>query len=178
MKHDFSFPSVKRVSFSAKGAAATVLLATLCLPTHAAHASAAEEGTPGSTPVERGQYLTRASDCEVCHTAPGGMPYAGGRAFKLPGMGVVYSTNITADKQHGVGAWSDAEFVAAVKQGVSPGGKHLYPAMPYPAYARLSDQDVRDIRAYMATLPTSASIPPENKLRFPFSYQTLTLPTN
>ena len=134
MTHDFSFLPAKRVSFSGKGTLAALLLATLCLPTHVVHANAAEEGTPGSTPVERGQYLTRASDCEVCHTAPGGMPYAGGRAFKLPGMGVVYSTNITADKQHGVGAWSDAEFVAAVKQGVSPGGKHLYPAMPYPAY--------------------------------------------
>lgn len=119
--------------------------------------------------VENGRYLAHAADCEVCHTAEGGTPYAGGRAFNLPGIGVIYSPNITPDKAAGIGAWTDQQFVDAVRKGISPGWKHLYPAMPYPAYARMTDTQVRDMRAYLATLPPSSNKTPANSLKFPFS---------
>ena len=82
--------------------------------------------------VARGEYLTRAADCAACHTAPGGKPFAGGLPFKLPMIGTIYSTNITPDQETGIGAWSDEEFLRALHQGIGKGGKHLYPAFPYP----------------------------------------------
>lgn len=133
---------------------------------------------PPAANVENGRYLARAADCEVCHTAEGGTPYAGGRAFNLPGIGVMYSPNITPDKTAGIGAWTDQQFVKAVRKGISPGWKHLYPAMPYPAYARMSDAEVRDMRAYLATLPPSSQKPPENSIRFPFSIRGLMVAWN
>ena len=132
----------------------------------------AQASTP-ATNVENGRYLARAADCEVCHTTEGGLPYAGGRPFSLPGVGVMYAPNITPDKTAGIGAWTDQQFVDAVRKGVSPGGKHLYPAMPYTAYARMSDAQVRDIRAYLATLPPSPQKTPENSVKFPFSIRYL-----
>lgn len=143
------------------------LLATVCaLPASAA------------SPVEKGEYLARAADCEACHTAPGGTPFAGGRAFKMPGIGVVYSTNITPDPEHGIGRWSDEDFVRAVREGVSPGWKHLYPAMPYPAYSRMSPDEVKDLRAWLAKVPASQNTPPANDLKFPFSVRALMIGWN
>ena len=144
-----------------------VLLATVCtMPAYAAPSA------------EKGEYLARAADCEACHTAPGGTPFAGGRAFKMPGIGVVYSTNITPDPEHGIGKWSDDEFVRAVREGVSPGWKHLYPAMPYPAYSRMSPDEVKDLRAWLAKVPASKNIPPANDLKFPFSVRALMIGWN
>ena len=68
--------------------------------------------------VTRGEYLTRAADCEACHTVPGGKHFAGGLAFKLPMIGTLYSTNITPDAETGIGNWSDDEFVRALHDGV------------------------------------------------------------
>ena len=84
-----------------------------------AHAHAA----PLPPNVENGRYLARAADCEVCHTAEGGTPYAGGRAFSLPGIGVMYAPHITPDKTAGIGAWTDQQFIRAVRNGVSPDRK-------------------------------------------------------
>ena len=92
--------------------------------------------------VARGEYLTRAADCEACHSAPEGKPFAGGLPFKLPMIGTIYSTNITPDQETGIGAWSDEEFLRALHQGIGKGGKHLYPAFPYPSYALMTDRDV------------------------------------
>ena len=71
----------------------------------------------GEALLARGEYLTTAADCVACHTAPGGRPFAGGRAFQLP-FGTIYAPNITPDRETGLGAWSDAEFVRAVRRGV------------------------------------------------------------
>ena len=71
----------------------------------------------GSALVAKGEYLAKAADCAACHTAPGGEPFAGGRAFKLP-FGTIYSTNITPDQETGIGRWSDAEFVRALHRGI------------------------------------------------------------
>ena len=81
-------------------------------------------------PRQRGDYLARAADCAVCHTAPGGQHFAGGLAFRLP-FGTLYSTNITADKDTGIGNYSDAEFPRRRAAGLRPDGSHLYPAMPF-----------------------------------------------
>ena len=80
--------------------------------------------------VKRGEYLARAADCTVCHTAPEGKAFAGGLAFPLP-FGTLYSTNITPDKDTGIGDYSDQDFLNAVQRGIRRDGARLYPAMPY-----------------------------------------------
>ena len=96
--------------------------------------------------VQRGAYLARAADCAVCHTAAGGQPYAGGYAFSLP-FGTIWSTNITPDRATGIGAYSDAEFLRAVRQGIRRDGERLYPAMPYTSYRYLTEADALAIKA-------------------------------
>jgi mono/diheme cytochrome c family protein len=97
--------------------------------------------------VQRGAYLARAGDCVACHTAPGGKPFVGGLKMVMP-MGAIYSSNITPDKTHGIGNYSFEQFDRAVRHGVAPGGKYLYPAMPYPSYARVTPQDMHALYAY------------------------------
>jgi len=97
--------------------------------------------------VERGRYLATASDCTACHTRPGGKPFAGGRAVASP-LGAIYSTNITPDKDTGIGGYSLDDFDRALRHGIAPDGHSLYPAMPFPSYARLTDDDVRALHAY------------------------------
>ena len=122
----------------------------------------------GDALTARGQYLTVAADCAACHTTEGGKPFAGGLAFKLP-FGTIYSSNITPDRENGIGAWSDAEFARAVRSGVGRHGEDLYPALPYTSYALLSSDDVLAIRAYLATLAPVATRAPANALAFPFN---------
>lgn len=122
--------------------------------------------------VERGEYLARAADCEACHTAPGGLPYAGGRAFVTP-FGTLYSTNITPDRSTGIGGYSDADLIRALHQGVGRGGKRLYPAMPYASYTYMTDADVLAIKAYLFSLPPVHAPPPANQLAFPFNQRLL-----
>jgi len=118
--------------------------------------------------VERGEYLARAADCMVCHTAPGGKTYAGGLAFKLP-FGSLYSTNITPDKETGIGNYSDQDFLNAVQRGVRRDGAHLYPAMPYTSYTYMTDADALAIKAYLFSLPPVRAVPSQNTLAFPFN---------
>ena len=122
--------------------------------------------------VARGRYLTDAADCEACHTAEGGKAFAGGRAFKTA-FGTLYSPNITPDAQTGIGAWSDADFLRALHQGVSRDGTRLYPAFPYAAYTYLTDEDVLAIKTYLLTLAPVRSTPPDNTLAFPFNQRWL-----
>jgi mono/diheme cytochrome c family protein len=118
--------------------------------------------------IERGEYLARAADCMVCHSSPGGKEYAGGLGFKLP-FGTLYSTNITADKETGIGNYSDRDFLDAVQRGKRRDGAMLYPAMPYPSYTYMSDEDVLAVKAYMFSLPPVRATAPENTLSFPFN---------
>jgi mono/diheme cytochrome c family protein len=118
--------------------------------------------------VARGEYLTRAADCAACHNAPGGKPYAGGVAFKLP-FGTIYSTNITADKDTGIGTWSDDDFVRALHAGIGKDGKHLYPAFPYTSYTGMSREDAVAIKAYLFSLPAVNAPDRANDLAFPFN---------
>src|SRR5580658_3576900 len=122
--------------------------------------------------VERGEYLTRAADCAACHTAKGGEPFAGGRAFVLP-FGTMYSTNITPDKDTGIGSFTDADFLNALHKGVGRGNVKLYPAMPYASYTYMADADGLAIKAYLFSLkPLHAPAPP-NTLVFPFNQRSL-----
>ncbi|WP_312328808.1 c-type cytochrome [Stenotrophomonas sp.] len=97
--------------------------------------------------IERGRYLADAGDCTACHTRPGGKPFAGGLPVASP-LGNIYSTNITPDKETGIGAYSLDDFDRALRHGIAADGRTLYPAMPYPSYARVSDDDVRALHAY------------------------------
>jgi mono/diheme cytochrome c family protein len=126
----------------------------------------------GADLVARGEYLTKAGDCAACHTVPGGTPFAGGLAFKLP-FGTIYSPNITPDKDAGIGNWSDAEFVRAMRKGIGRHGEDLYPAFPYTSYALASTEDIIAIRAYLATLSPEQTQPPANDLIFPFNQRAL-----
>ncbi len=123
--------------------------------------------------VTRGEYLTHAADCFACHTAPGGKPYAGGVAFDLPKIGTIYSTNITPDKDTGIGQYTDAEFLAALHQGIRRDGQHLYPAMPYTSYTAMTDADALAVKAYLFSLPAVHAPAPPNKLAFPFDQRVL-----
>jgi mono/diheme cytochrome c family protein len=122
--------------------------------------------------VRRGEYLTKAADCAICHTSEGGQPYAGGRAFKTP-FGILYSPNITADRETGIGDWSDTDFLRALHKGVAKDGSHLYPAFPYESYTLLADDDVRAIRAYLFSRPMARARAPANALAFPFNQRWL-----
>ncbi len=118
--------------------------------------------------VERGAYLAQAADCVACHTTGGGKPYAGGVGFKLP-FGTLYSTNITPDKDTGIGNYSDQDFLNAVHRGIRRDGARLYPAMPYPSYTYMTDADALAIKAYLFSLPPVHAPAPQNTLAFPFN---------
>ena len=118
--------------------------------------------------VKRGEYLARAADCMVCHTAPHGREYAGGLAIPLP-FGTLYSTNITPDKATGIGNYSDQDFLNAVQRGVRADGTHLYPAMPYPSYTRMTDADALAIKAYLFSLPAVHAENKPDTLTFPYN---------
>ena len=121
------------------------------------------------TQIERGRYLSILSDCASCHTVPdSGRPFAGGRAIETP-FGNIVAPNITPDLETGTGAWSDAQFDDAVRHGVGRNGSHLYPAMPYNAYTKMSRDDVLAIRAYLNTVTPVSNVVVANTLPFPFN---------
>lgn len=119
--------------------------------------------------IRQGEYLARLGDCMACHSLPGKPDYAGGLAI-TSNLGTIFSTNITPDKQHGIGNYSEQQFADAVRKGILPDGSRLYPAMPYPDYARISDADIHALYVYfMKGVKPSAAQPPETDLSFPFS---------
>ncbi len=129
-------------------------------------------GSSGAGDPEQGRYLARAGNCHACHSLEDGEALAGGVAFDTP-FGTVYSSNITPHPTAGIGGWSEQAFVRSLREGVSASGKHLYPVFPYPAYARVSEEDIRHIFAYLQTVPPSDHRPPRNALRFPFDQRAL-----
>src|SRR5579872_3966351 len=117
--------------------------------------------------IQRGHYLVEAADCQSCHTVAGSNHlFAGGRTIETP-FGVLAAPNITPDRETGIGSWTDDEFDAAVRRGRDRNGHRLYPAMPFPYYARLSHQDVMDIRAYLNTVKPVRNEVRVNRLPFP-----------
>src|SRR5262245_25160558 len=132
-------------------------------------AGAAEAGD-----VERGAYLFAVAGCGGCHTElkQKGLPLAGGPALKTP-FGTFYGPNITPDPVHGIGGWSDADFVRALREGLSPDGSYLYPAFPYPAFTRMRDEDMLAIKAYIFAQPPVAQPSRPHEVSFPHSWRSL-----
>jgi len=123
--------------------------------------------------IKRGEYLAHAADCVACHTAPGAQPYAGGFAFNLPVIGTMYSTNITPDKETGIGNYTDQQFLDALHKGVRADGQLLYPAMPYTTYAYMTDADALAIKAYLFSLPAVRAPAKEDRVAWPFNQRGL-----
>jgi mono/diheme cytochrome c family protein len=122
--------------------------------------------------VERGEYLVTAGNCTSCHSQPGAAPFAGGVKFTTQ-FGTVYSTNITADPETGIGRWTEGQFRRAMREGVRANGEHLYPVFPYTAFTKLTDADLGAMFAYLRSLPTASARAPENQLSFPFNQRWL-----
>lgn len=138
------------VVLAAAGAVAVLLAARLAtrgeivVPEHTASAA-------------YGAYLFDAAGCKGCHTATGegAVLAAGGRALKTP-FGVFYGPNITPHPEHGIGGWSDADFIRALRQGVAPDGSDYYPVFPYPSFTGMTDSDMLDLKAYLDSLEPAA----------------------
>ncbi len=122
--------------------------------------------------IDRGRTLAALGDCAVCHTAPGGMSNAGGRAMETP-FGTLYTTNLTPDPDTGLGRWSFSAFQRAMREGISRDGHHLYPAFPYTAFAKTSDDDLQALYAYLMSQPAVHAPTPKSELKFPFSLRPL-----
>jgi len=132
-------------------------------------AKAVAAAAPDPARVARGEYIARLGDCVACHTADGGAALAGGRKLETP-FGSVWSTNITPDPKTGIGGWSFAAFDRAMRRGVAADGHNLYPAMPYPSYAKMTDDDMQALWAYLkhGLAPVDHANRPA-EMRFPFS---------
>ena len=117
------------------------------------------------TVAGRGAYVAAAANCVSCHTREGGAAYAGGRALATP-LGTIHSTNITPDRETGIGKWSREDLQRALREGVARDGRHLFPAFPYTFYTRLTDRDIADLYAYLRTLKPVRYVPPENDRAF------------
>lgn len=129
----------------------------------------AAEAAPSA---ERGEYLFRAAGCYSCHTdvKNRGPALAGGRALKTP-FGTFYAPNITPDRTHGIGGWSDADFVRALREGVAPDGSHYFPVFPYMSYSGMSERDLLDLKAYIFSRPPVALANRPHDADFPFGWR-------
>jgi len=144
-------------------AAAGLLLLGLAWAVHAQQGDA-----------QRGQYISKAAGCVGCHTEArdNAQPFAGGRALETP-FGTFYGPNITPHPQAGIGRWTEQDFIRAIREGRRPDGAHYFPAFPYPSFTRINDQDLRDLWAYLRTLPPSARPSEPHNLKFPFGWRWL-----
>lgn len=133
-------------------------------------------GTIGSASAQgdakHGQYLAKAGGCLACHTEDrkDAVPFAGGRALKTP-FGTFYGPNITPHPQAGIGRWTEADFIRAMRLGRRPDGTHLFPAFPYTSFTRIVDSDLRDLWAFLRKLPPSARPSRKHDLHFPFGWR-------
>jgi mono/diheme cytochrome c family protein len=124
--------------------------------------------------LAKGEYLARAGDCIACHTNPGGALFAGGLAMPTP-FGTLYSSNITPDRETGIGTWTADQFDAALHTGRFPDGGLIYPAMPYGSYTKVTRADSDAIYAYLRSVrPVHQPNRPQD-LRFPYDNRSLIL---
>ena len=129
---------------------------------------AATQENPDPDMVARGSYLARAADCMPCHTSARDKTYAGGLRMNTP-FGVMYSPNITPDRETGIGAWTFDEFKKALHSGIRADGRFLYPTMPFDAFTKISEDDLKALWSYIRSLPPIKQQNRENELIFPFS---------
>src|SRR5450432_1492655 len=130
------------------------------------------ESTPNAEQLRRGQYLVAAGDCMSCHLREGGEPLAGGLGLDTP-FGVIYSANITPDKETGIGDWTSDQFYRAMHDGIDDEGKNLYPAFPYPWFRLASREDDDAILAFLKTTPAVNYTPPKDNLTFPLNFRSM-----
>ena len=136
-------------------------------PVVAAVSPALEQGGD----AERGKLFFNAGGCASCHATPGQddrLKLGGGLELKSP-FGSFIAPNISSHKTDGIGAWKVADLVNAMQAGVSPSGAHYYPAFPYTTYGKAEVEDIRDLMAYLRTLPAVAGKAPEHRIAFPFN---------
>ena len=135
---------------------------------------AAPGGAFGQGDAKRGEYLAKAGGCVGCHTEDKkeAVPYAGGRALKTP-FGTFYGPNITPHPQAGIGDWTEADFIRAMRLGERPDGANYFPAFPYPSFTKISDGDLRDLWGYLRSLAPSGRANRAHDLRFPFGWRSL-----
>ena len=124
--------------------------------------------------AKRGQYLAKAGGCMACHTEnkKDAKPFAGGRALKTP-FGTFYGPNITPHPEAGLGSWSEADFMRAMHMGVRPDGAHYFPAFPYSSFTKITDSDLRDLWAFLRTLPPSGRANQAHDVRPPYNLRIL-----
>ena len=162
-----AFATAAALCAAAIGVATAVLPWRAIAPIARPDASAYSQAT-----IARGRELAALGDCAVCHTQASGTRNAGGRAIETP-FGTIYSTNITPDPETGIGNWSYPAFERAMREGIHRDGRHLYPAFPYPHFARATDADLQALYAYlMAQAPVRADNP-KPALAFPFNWRPL-----
>ena len=141
--------------------AAGAALLSLALPVLAAG--------PDAAAIERGRYLATAGDCIACHSVPGGKPMAGGLALATP-LGAIVATNITPSTTHGIGKYTLKQFSDAVRHGVRADGANLYPAMPYTAYAKVTDEDTAALYDYFMHGVAAVDAAPAQATDLPFPF--------
>ncbi|WP_253464448.1 c-type cytochrome [Robbsia andropogonis] len=145
-------------AYAADTANVTAATASAVTTPTAASSAAPQVGLFAPSLVEKGRYLATASDCIACHTATGGRPMAGGLAIASP-VGTIIASNITPSKTHGIGNYTEQQFADALRKGVRADGANLYPAMPYTAYATLSNDDIHALYAYFMQGVTPVDTP-------------------
>ncbi len=152
--------------------AASACAARVCAALFYFGVAAGWAAAPGD--AKHGAYLAQAAGCASCHTEDrkGAVPYAGGRALKTP-FGTFYGPNITPDPKAGIGRWTEADFMRALREGRRRDGANLYPAFPYLSFTRMTDADMRDLWAYLRTLPPSPRANTPHRLRFPYNQRLL-----
>lgn len=122
--------------------------------------------------IARGEYLARAGNCVSCHSTPEGAPFSGGLKMAVPFLGAIYTTNITPDKEHGIGNYTFEDFEGAMRRGVAKDGHMLYPAMPYPSYAKTSDEDLRALYAFFMEAVPAANVPNKpSEIKAPWNWR-------
>jgi mono/diheme cytochrome c family protein len=146
----------------------TILAGVILCTASICHAGA----EPSKDTIAKGKALTEAGDCGSCHTADPAKPFAGGKRIETP-FGGIYSANLTADPDTGLGRWSDEDFLRAMRFGVGPDGTRYYPAFPYPHFTKMIRDDAFAIRSYLDTMPPVRNTPPANELRWPLNYRVL-----
>ncbi len=168
-----SYP-IKRAALAALALLVLAPLAVIALQTwhEPGRGQASLPVTGNADQLARGAYLARAGNCMACHTAQGGKAYAGGRAIATP-FGSIHTSNITPDKESGIGAWSADDFWRALHNGKSKDGSFLYPAFPYTSYTKVTRADADALYAFLMSRPAVRQQTPANTLAFPYNQRVL-----
>src|SRR5262244_12482 len=136
--------------------------------------SAAAAQAPPAADIARGKYVFGATGGCGCHTVPKGPVNAGGRKYEGP-FGTVYSSNITPDKETGIGGWTDEQIITAIRSGRRPNGERLIPVHPYTVFNGMAEQDLKDVVAYLRSVPPVNKPTPAKKISVPL-FESVFLP--